>query len=100
MTLLYTTTGTAATMEEFKKEFGISCVHAKVHLPYNDRINEFDLSAAWKHRVCISSLREHKSTMAETVQQLQEAEMAFNLPSTQTESSLGTCNGWRIQSYF
>ena len=35
--------------------------------------------------------------MAKTVQQLREAEMAFDLPSTQTESNSGPCNGSRSQ---
>ena len=87
-----TTSGTAAIMEEFGKEFGIPCDHAKVFLPYDDRNNKFDLNAAREHHVFISSLHEHKSTMAKTVQQLREAEMAF-----ETESNSGTCNGSRSQ---
>ena len=35
--------------------------------------------------------------MAKTVQQLREAEKAFDLPSTQTESNSDTCNGTRSQ---
>ena len=85
-----TTAGTAAIMEEFGKEFGISCDHAKVYLPFDDRNNEFDLNAAREHHVFISSLHEHKSTMVKTVQQLREAEKAFDLPSTQTESNSDT----------
>ena len=92
-----TTSGTAAIMEEFGKAFGIPCDHAKVFLQYDDRNNKFDLKAAREHHVFISSLHEHKSTMAKTVQQLREAEMAFDLPSTQTESNSGTCNGSRSQ---
>ena len=92
-----TTTGTAAIMEEFGKEFGISCDHAKVYLPFDDRNNEFDLNAAREHHVFISSLHEHKSTMAKTVQQLRETEKAFDLPSMQTESNSDTSNGMKSQ---
>jgi hypothetical protein len=65
-----TTTGTAAIMEEFRKEFGISCDHAKVYLTFDDRNNELHLNAGREHHVFISSLHENKSTMAKTVQQL------------------------------
>ncbi|XP_028412483.1 uncharacterized protein LOC114535317 [Dendronephthya gigantea] len=92
-----TTTGTAAILEEFGKEFDIPCDHAKVYLPFDDRSKTFDLKAAREHHVFISSLHEHKSTMTKTVQQLREAEKAFELPSSQTVLNSDTSNGTRSQ---
>ena len=86
-----TTTGTAAILEEFGKEFDIPCDHAKVYLPFDDRNKTFDLKATREHHVFISSLHEHKSTMAKAIQQLREAEKAFEVQSTQTESNSDTC---------
>ena len=92
-----TTTGTAAILEEFGKEFDIPCGHAKVYLPFDGRNKTFDLKATREHHVFISLLHEHKSTMAKTIQQLREAEKAFEVQSTQTESNSDTCNGTRSQ---
>ena len=41
-----TTTGTAAIIEEFSKEFGVPCEHAKEYLPFDDTNKVFNIEAA------------------------------------------------------
>ncbi len=41
-----TTTGTAAILEEFGKEFGVPCQHAKEYSPFDERGKTFDLAGA------------------------------------------------------
>ena len=80
-----TTTGTAAIIEEFGKEFGVPCQHAKEYLPFDNKGKTFDLVAAREHHRFIASLQTHKSSMVKTVQQLRDAEKAFDLPTTHEE---------------
>ena len=87
-----TTTGTAAIIEEFGKEFGVPCQHAKEYLPFDNKGKTFDLVAAREHHRFIASLQTHKSSMVKTVQQLRDAEKAFDLPTTHEEmESPSTC---------
>ena len=44
-----TTTGTAAIIEEFSKEFGVQCKHAREYLPFDDTNKVFNIEAARKH---------------------------------------------------
>ncbi len=46
-----TTNGTAAIIEEFGKEFGVPCEHAKEYLPFDAKNKLFDIDAGRKHRV-------------------------------------------------
>ena len=84
-----TTTGTAAIIEEFGKEFGVPCQHAKEYLPFDNKGKTFDLVAAREHHRIIASLQTHKSSMIKTVQQLRDAEKAFDLPQLMEEDWLG-----------
>lgn len=59
------TTGTAAIIEQFGKEFGVPCEQS------------FDMNAARCHQDFLSSLNKHKSEMTETMQ-LTEVEEAFD----------------------
>ena len=72
-----TTTGTAAIIEQFGKEFGVPCEHDKEYLPFDKKGQTFDIDAARCHQDFLSSLNKHKSEMAETIRQLTEAEKAF-----------------------
>ncbi|CAH3186398.1 unnamed protein product, partial [Porites evermanni] len=62
---LNTTTGTAAIIEQFGKEYGVPCEQS------------FDMNAARCHQDFLSSLNKHKSEMTETMQ-LTEVEEAFD----------------------
>ena len=101
-----TTTGTAAIIEEFGKEFGVSCQHAKEYLPFDEKGKTFDLAAAREHHRFLASLQAHKSSMVNTVQQLREAEKAFDLPGTEEEqevasnSSTGTTSQQKVDGKF
>lgn len=74
-----TTTGTAAIIEEFGKEFGVPCEHAKEYLPFDDTNKVFNIEAARKHHLFLASLKEHKKEMAETIRILKNAEKEFKL---------------------
>ena len=101
-----TTTGTAAIIEEFGKEFGIPCQHAKEYLPFDEKGKTFDLAAAQEHHRFLASLHAHKSSMVNTVQQLCEAEKAFDLPGTEEEQevasncSTGTTSQQKVDRQF
>ena len=103
-----TTTGTAAIIEEFGKEFGVSCEHAKEYLPFNNENQTFDLPAARKHHEFLTALNMHKISMARTVQQLNEAEKAFHLPAvdmetdveTESSASSGTTSQQKVDAKF
>ena len=41
-----TTTGTAAIIEKFRKEFGVPCEHDKEYLPFDKKGQTFDINAA------------------------------------------------------
>ena len=73
-----TSTGTAAIIEEFGKEFGVPCEHAKEYLPFDEQNNTFNLELARKHREFLFSLKDHKEEMLETVRILKNAEKAFD----------------------
>lgn len=83
-----TTTGTAAIVEQFGKEFGIPCEHAKEYLPFDQKNKTFDIEAARRHQEFLASLSNHKKDMAETVRQLTEAEKGFEMQSLEVDSSL------------
>ena len=72
-----TTTGTAAIIEQFGQEFGVPCEHAKEYLPFDKKAQSFDIDAARRHQDFLASLNKHRSEMTETIQQLTEAEKAF-----------------------
>jgi flagellin-specific chaperone FliS len=99
-----TTAGTAAIFEEFGKEFGIPCEHAKDYLPFDSKNQTFDLSAARTHHEFLASLKIHKTEMARTVQQLNEVEKAFNLPTTDLEPestvSISTTSQQKVDAKF
>ena len=80
-----TTTGTAAIIEKFGKEFGVPCEHDKEYLPFDVKNQLFDLHAARQHHEFLASLNIHKTTMVRTVQQLNDVEKAFHFPTTDTE---------------
>ena len=98
------TAGTAAIFEEFGKEFGIPCEHAKDYLPFDSKNQTFDLSAARTHHEFLASLKIHKTEMARTVQQLNEVEKAFNLPTTDFEPestvSISTTSQQKVDAKF
>ena len=73
-----TTTGTAAIIEQFGKEFGVPCEHDKEYLPFDKKGQTFDINAARCHQDFLTSLNKHKSEMTETIRQLTEAEKAFD----------------------
>lgn len=89
-----TTTGTAAIIEQFGKEFDVPCDHAKEYMPYDDNSKTFDIAAARSHHQFLASLREHKKEMADTVRQLKEVEKVFEpLPDdSDTELSAGNAS--------
>ena len=60
-----TTTGTAAIIEHFGKEFGVPCNHAKEYMPFDDKSKTFDIAAVRSHHEFLALLREHKREMAE-----------------------------------
>ena len=101
-----TTTGTAAIIEEFGKEFGVPCQHAKEYLPFDEKGKTFDLAAAREHHRFLATLHAHKSSMVNTVQQLCEAEKAFDLPGTEEEQevasncSTGTTSQQKVHGQF
>ena len=72
-----TTNGTATIIEEFGKEFGVPCEHAKEYLPFDAKNNVFDIDAARKHHEFLASLYENKKEMLETIRILNNAEKAF-----------------------
>ncbi len=74
-----TTTGTAAIIEEFGKEFGVPCEHAKEYLPFDDTNKAFNIEAARKHHLFLASFKEHKKDMAETIRILKNAEKELEL---------------------
>ena len=82
-----TTTGTAAIVEQFGKEFGVPCEHAKEYLPFDQRSQTFDIEAARRHQDFLASLSSHKKDMMETVRQLTEAEKGFEVQSLEVDSS-------------
>ena len=61
-------TGTALILEDFVKEFVIPCMYAKVVLPYDEKLQNFNIEAARKHYKFLYLLQEHKKER----QQLQE----------------------------
>ena len=75
-------TGTAEIIEEFGKEFGVSCEHAKEYLPFDNTNKVFNIEAARKH-VFLTLLKEHKKDMAETITLLKNAEKQFELNSAE-----------------
>lgn len=83
-----TTTGTAAIIEQFGKEFGVPCEHAKEYLPFDNKAQSFDIDAARRHQDFLASLNKHKSEMTETVRQLTEAEKAFESYQVVADESL------------
>ena len=89
-----TTTGTAAIIEQFGKEFDVPCDHAKEYMPYDDNSKTFDIAAVRSHHQFLASLREHKKEMADTVRQLKEVEKVFEpLPDDSgTELSAGNAS--------
>ncbi len=63
-----TTTGTAAIVE-----------HAKEYLPFDNANKVFNIEAARKHNLFLTSLKEHKKEMAETICILKNAEKELEL---------------------
>lgn len=90
-----TTTGTAAIIEQFGKEFGVPCDHAKEYLPFDQKSQTFGIEAARRHQEFLASLAEHKKEMTETVQQLTKAEKAFEMlpPKLYSSFSSGDLQG-------
>ena len=82
-----TTTGTAAVVEQFGKEFGVPCDHAKEYLPFDQKSQTFDIEATRRHQHFLASLSSHKKDMMETVRQLTEAEKGFDVQSLEVDSS-------------
>ena len=82
-----TTTGTAAIVEQFGKEFGVPCEHAKEYLPFDQKSQTFDIEAARRHQDFLASLSNHKNDMMETVCQFTEAEKGFEVQSLEVDSS-------------
>lgn len=81
-----TITGTAAILEEFGKEFGIACMHSKVVLPYDEKLQAFDIDAARKHHDFLYLLQEHKKEMQQLEEQLTTIEK--HLAESGEESNL------------
>ena len=86
------TTGTAAIVEQFGKEFGVPCEHAKEYLPFDQKNQTFDIEAARRHQDFLASLSNHKKDMTETVRQLTEAEKGFEIPSLEVDTSFSACD--------
>lgn len=82
-----TTTGTAEIVEQFGKEFGVPCEHAKEYLPFDQKSQSFDIEAARRHQDFLASLSNHKKDMMETVRRLTEAEKGFEVQSLKVDSS-------------
>ncbi|CAB4033758.1 Hypothetical predicted protein [Paramuricea clavata] len=84
-----TITGTASVLEEFGKEFNIPCNHARVVLPYNERMKTFNTDDARKHHEFLYLLQEHKKDMEQLMQQL--SNMEKNLPMEMTQQK------WKVR---
>ena len=83
------TTGTAAIIEQFGKEFGVPCEHDKEYLPFEKQKKGKPLTLMQHDaiRIFLSSLNKHKTEMAETIRQLTEAEKAFSSPQEALDES-------------
>ena len=66
--------GPASVLEEFSKEFGIPCNHAKVVLPYDEKLQTFNIDEARKHHEFLYLLQEHKKDMEQLVKKLSNLE--------------------------
>lgn len=101
-----TTTGTAAIIEQFGKEFGVPCDHAKECLPFDQKTQTFDIAAARRHQEFLASLNKHNMEMTETIRQLTEAEKTFAAPQVDIDESFSaeqdpsTSNIQRIDAKF
>ena len=60
-----TITGTASILEEFGKEFSITCSHDTCFLPFNENPKTFDLKEARSRFEFIKLLEKHKVEMNE-----------------------------------
>ena len=69
-----TITGTACILEEFGKEFSISCNHDTCFLTFNDNTKTFDLKEARSRFEFLTLLEKHKSEMKELKLQLDKRE--------------------------
>ncbi len=99
-----TTTGTAAIIEHFGKEFGVPCNHAKEYMPFDDKSKTFDIAAVRSHHEFLASLREHKREMADMAHNLKEVEKVFEplLDDSDTELCAGnaSCNQQKVDAKF
>ena len=60
-------------------EFGVPCEHAKEYLTFDEKKNNtFNLELARKHHKFLSSLKDHREEMLETVRILKNTEKAFD----------------------
>ena len=80
-----TITGTASVLEEFGKEFNIPCNHARVVLPYDERMKTFNIDDARKHHKFLYLLQEHKKDMEQLMQQLSNMEKEVTNADDPTE---------------
>jgi hypothetical protein len=80
-----TITGTASVLEEFGKEFNIPCNHARVVLPYDERMKTFNIDDARKHHEFLYLLQEHKKDMEQLMQQLSNMEKELTNGDDPTE---------------
>lgn len=69
-----TITGTASILEEFGKEFDISCDHDTCFLPFNESTKTFDLKEARSRFEFLKLLEKHKVEMNELKLQLERRE--------------------------
>ena len=74
-----TTTGTAAIIEEFGKEFSVPCEHAKEYLPFDSQMKNFDINAVRRRQEFLASLTEHRKDMTEIIRSLHEAEKNISI---------------------
>ena len=76
-----TITGTASVLEYFGKDLKIACNHAKMVLPYDEKLKTFDIESARKHHEFLYSLQEHKKDMDELQKQLTSIEKTLDINS-------------------
>ena len=87
-----TITGTACILEEFGKEFSISCNHDTCFLTFNDNTKTFDLKEARNRFEFLTLLEKHKSEMKELKLQLERREKGVEgAASVEADDEEDTC---------